>query len=260
MRVVTPFICLALLLFISCEQEVPSSVKYGEGGGLSNPELDQTVDNLRRDLYAVAWVTERYDAYYDEYYYYYQVALSKGKEPLEDATVRMNSISLSPYYPYDSSFAYYYYSEYEYTDISSFSLNIETPDERLITGSLMVEGTMEIVFPPQYYHHPADSPLTVVWSPILNGTRYFKVIVEDYYEGEEIYSSGLLSGTDTSHTIPGSVFDPSYYSCYIWVYGYEGQVVAPDSTHLPRNISGGISGASGYFVGILSSEVYIYID
>jgi hypothetical protein len=230
---------------------MPSGVNYGEGGGLSNPELDQIVDNLRRDMYVVAWVTK--DCTY-RCKYEYQVALSRGKNPLPGATIHINGEHLhSSCHTYDSSFAYYDEANCNYPYASLFSLNIETATGLLITGSFELMENMGILSPPNYYDHSHDSSLTVTWAPI-RCINYYKLEVERNLV--EVHSSNFLSATTSDYTIPDDVFEHGPH--YIYVYGYKELPISTDSTLLPRHLSDNMSGASGYFIGILKS--YVIVD
>jgi hypothetical protein len=184
----------------------------------------------------------------------FAVALSRGRNPLDDAVVRINGQYLdSPYHAYDSSFAYYH-KRADDPGVCEFSLNMKAPNDAVVTGALELRGYAEILSPPDHYDHVQDSALAVTWTPV-SGINYYKLKVTR--NSVEVHSSSFLPSATSDYTVPDNVFE---YGCHcIYVYGYKGLPVDTDSTSLPRSPSDKIHGASGCFVGILKSYVVVNV-
>ena len=185
------------------------------------------------------------------------VTVEKNGEIVTNAVVKLDGTELT----YDETSGYAAFLSNSYGD--EIELEVTHEGSIVSSGKVCLPGFPGISNIDSGDVHQKNTDLTVNWSAVSSATAIDVTIDEDITY--EQYSSGLLSPTTTSHTIPSSFFNLSSAwsdtaECVINVTAYYG--ISPevnyedlDSTDLGYNING----SSGFFMGINGDETTIYV-
>jgi hypothetical protein len=169
---------------------------------------------------------------------------------INDADVEINSVKLIG----DSSSGNYYISDsiIRIDSGTQYSLIAKRAGVVIATGNAIMPSTPSILSPVNGSQHQINTDLPVSWATINNATSIFLSIQysDSLNPDTTIYSSTGLPPTDTTFTVPASVFSiPGIYSIDMFAtYGLPVGIQSPIKYGFDSTKSYNISGSSGMCV------------